>query len=293
MIAVIIATTGRASLIRPLLERLLAQTRPPDWILLAPARAGDLPEGLPDKAVVLPCVVGLASQRNMGLDWCAANTTLLSSEDNMVVFFDDDFVPRDDWLDQAARLFHDRPDVAGLTGRLLADGVKGPGLTHADADALLAASARGGQNTASLQAASLYGCNMAVRASVVKTLRFDEMLPLYAWQEDFDYSQRVARVGPVVQADTPIGVHLGVKGGRVSGLRFGYSQIANPLYLLSKGTMGPRKMLRLIGGNIAANLAKTPRPEPHVDRLGRLRGNAMAFRDLLLGRLDPRKITQM
>ena len=32
------------------------------------------------------------------------------------------------------------------------------------------------------------------------------------------------------------GVHLGNKRGRVSGLRFGYSQIANPIYLLQKGT---------------------------------------------------------
>ncbi len=30
---------------------------------------------------------------------------------------------------------------------------------------------------------------------------------------------------------------MGVKGGRISGDRLGYSQIVNPLYMLRKGTM--------------------------------------------------------
>jgi len=34
-------------------------------------------------------------------------------------------------------------------------------------------------------------------------------------------------------------------------------------------------------------------PEPWVDRRGRVRGNLMAFRDLLRGRLDPRRILEI
>jgi hypothetical protein len=42
--------------------------------------------------------------------------------------------------------------------------------------------------------------------------------------------------------------------------------------------------------NIAANALKTLRPEPWVDRRGRLLGNLRAIADLVTGRLDPRKV---
>ena len=300
MIGIIIATAGRPQLIQPLLACLARQTRRPDWIVLAPARPGDLPDGAEVTAaaegcevIVVPCVVGLASQRNRGLDWLLNNTEMFESEENIAVFFDDDFIARSDWLESATQVFEQHRDVVGLTGVLLGDGVKGAGLNHADADRLLSRQPHKPVAPESLRTATLYGCNMAIRASAARVNRFDEMLPLYAWQEDFDYSQRIASGGRVVQTPTAVGVHLGVKGGRVSGRRFGYSQIANPYYLLAKGTMGPLKALRLVGGNLTSNLMKLLFPEPHIDRMGRLKGNVLGFRDLLTGRLDPRRIMQL
>ncbi|AZO77314.1 hypothetical protein B5U98_17255 [Bosea sp. Tri-39] len=41
------------------------------------------------------------------------------------------------------------------------------------------------------------------------------------------------------------GVHRAVKRGRTSGLRVGYSQIANTVYLARKGTMRRLRALRL------------------------------------------------
>ena len=40
---------------------------------------------------------------------------------------------------------------------------------------------------------SAYGCNMVVRYSTARKVRFDETLPLYAWLEDRDYSHRVTK----------------------------------------------------------------------------------------------------
>jgi hypothetical protein len=42
-----------------------------------------------------------------------------------------------------------------------------------------------------------------------------------------------------------------------------------------------------------ANLARSLYPEPWVDRKGRLKGNAMALMDLVIGRISPRRILQL
>jgi hypothetical protein len=88
-------------------------------------------------------------------------------------------------------------------------------------------------------------------------------------------------------------VHLGVKRGRVSGVRFGYSQIANPLYLVRKGTGTGRWAANLIVRNVVANAALSLRPEPHIDRLGRLKGNLIAAGHLMRGRCDPEFIARL
>jgi hypothetical protein len=41
--------------------------------------------------------------------------------------------------------------------------------------------------------------------------------------------------------------------------------------------------------NLAANMVKTLRPEPFIDRGGRLSGNLKALGDLVTGRLRPEK----
>ena len=83
---------------------------------------------------------------------------------------------------------------------------------------------------------------------------------------------------------------LGTKRGRTSGVRFGYSQVANPIYLISKGTMSITFGTGTMLSNILANIAKMPAPEPYIDRAGRVVGNFRALRDMLLGRLHPTRI---
>ena len=140
-----------------------------------------------------------------------------------------------------------------------------------------------------------YGCNMAIRMAIINAtcLRFAENLPSYGWLEDVDFSRLAAHYGQVVSAKQLEGVHLGTKSGRSAGVRLGYSQIANPLYLMRKRTMSVPHATAQIGRNLVANLFKTWRPEPWVDRKGRLKGNIMAFHDLLKGRLAPQNIEML
>jgi succinoglycan biosynthesis transport protein ExoP len=88
-------------------------------------------------------------------------------------------------------------------------------------------------------------------------------------------------------------VHLGTKSGRQSGLRLGYSQIANPVYLVRKGSFAWCRAIRQIARNVAMNIAFSWRPEPYVDRRGRLRGNVIAIKDLARGQLHPLRILAM
>jgi GT2 family glycosyltransferase len=136
---------------------------------------------------------------------------------------------------------------------------------------------------------------MAVRiaAATAGRCRFDDRLPLYGWLEDVDFSRQIARRGRIVKLTAAQGVHLGIKQGRQSGIRLGYSQIANPIYLSRKGTCSRARALRLMSRNIAANCIRSLKPEPYIDRLGRATGNLRAFRDLLTGRLAPERILEL
>jgi GT2 family glycosyltransferase len=213
----------------------------------------------------------------------------LPSDADYVAFFDDDFVPDSEWLEACARIFEIDPAVACVTGQVLIDGILGPGLSFEQGETALRDAPRRPADWR-IEGYSPYGCNMAFRVSAIAGLRFDERLPLYGWLEDLDFGAQVARRrGKLVKVGAAAGVHLGVKGGRVAGSRLGYSQIANPVYLWRKGTMTGRAMLRQMARNMAANLARAARPEPFVDRRGRLRGNALALVDLARGVCRPER----
>jgi hypothetical protein len=181
-----------------------------------------------------------------------------------------------------------------LTGQTLADGVRTEGLTENQATAFLNGEAPPQSHWASgadeRDSDSVYGCNMAFIDTVIRAVRFDEALPLYGWQEDRDYTGMAKRLGRVIYFPDCRGVHLGVKSGRTSGIKLGYSQIANPIYLMKKGTMGHKIGLKFIGRALAANIVRSLSDHPFVDYRGRLRGNMRALLDVLLMRSDPRNI---
>lgn len=282
---VIIASVGRAALLRQTLGHLARQTRRPDGVVVVGAESGDVTglEAVDDLSLeVIFADRGLPIQRNAGLRH-------VRDRADLIVFFDDDFVPAPDYLAELESLFVTRPEVVGATGRLIADGIKSPGLSFADGLALIAADARPA-NGWEREMPALYGCNLSVRVSAAAGIWFDESLPLYGWQEDVDFSYQLGKRGTLLLTSRLNGVHLGAKAGRTSGKKLGYSQIANPVYLLQKKTI-PRKLAwKLMIRNVSANFIGAFRPESYVDRPGRVYGNLLALRDLITGRLHPTRI---
>ena len=290
ILVVCIATTGRAAVLTETLRELCRQTRRPDRVFVCPARSVDVEDAevsaLPLPLMIVPASApGLAAQRNR----------LLAAADDasLVLFLDDDFLPAPDYLAELEALFAARPDCVIATGHVLADGATNQGYSPDDGRAILQARPVPSRTLAPVFNA--YGCNMAVRWSALRgRCLFDEALPLYAWAEDVDFSRQAARYGTVLKAGALVGVHLAAKHGRVSGLRFGYSQIANQVYLARKGTLTVSGCLRKAAENVAANLVGAIRGhEPFVDRRGRLAGNLLGIRDVLTGRSSPGRILSL
>lgn len=289
-IAIAIATAGRREGLSETLAYLRRQTRVADALYIAPASDDDLePRALAD----YPCPThvvkgprGLPAQRNTIL-------RALGDED-IVVFFDDDYLPEPAFLVELEAVFERHPDMVICTGHVVADGANGPGIAFEEGMAII-------RNLRDLPAERLidtyggYGCNMAIRTRVLKqhAITFDEALPLYAWWEDIDLSRRVAPFGTIKQSFRLRGVHLGSKKGRSPGKRLGYSQVSNILYMAKKGSISKGVAARQISKNVLANIAKSFRPEPWVDRKGRLAGNLMAMADALRGVIDPGKILNL
>jgi glycosyltransferase involved in cell wall biosynthesis len=283
----VIATTGRPEIVKRVVTRLAAQTRAPDGVLVVGASPEDIAglEGTTDILETLISRRGLCRQRNAALDHLGDST-------DVIAFFDDDFVPADDFLAQLEALLSAQPDVVGATGILVADGAQGQPIGFDDAaDRLDRLGERPATNKSDCP--SLYGCNMAFRLSAAAGLRFDEKLPLYGWQEDVDFTHQLSWRGRLVRTSELTGVHMGARSGKTSGKRLGYSQIANIVYLWRKGTMVRWLGERLLFQNIVSNVVRSLWPEHDIDRRGRLIGNLLAIRDLLTGRIDPERIEAM
>lgn len=288
-IAVAIASLGRPDTLSEVLLTLKAQSRQPDIIVLSVTSQDDLPSlGNETNIHVIIGDKGSCAQRNKILDF-------LGNDYDFVVFCDDDYVPSKFALEQIEKYFENEPEIVGITGNVLQDGINGPGISFQDAckivedyDAAPPPPIRVLKETD-----GLYGCNMAIRASAIDGNRFDENLPFYGWLEDIDFAARIGAKGKLVHTTAFAGVHCGVKLARSPGLRLGYSQVANPIYLNRKGTLRWNKALKSVGRNFVANHVKMLRPEPWVDRGGRAKGNWLALTHLLMGKLTPTHIREL
>jgi len=289
-VAVVIASLGRPDLLNCMIKRMAAQSVPPKLLLFSTVTPQDLPEDFVEtehvKAIFAP--KGLTRQRNAALD-------LIGESCDIVLFYDDDFVPSLHAIENVSRFFAAHPDVVGATGHVLADGIKTEGISREDARKIVAArDAQGGYpDDIVCECDGLYGCNMAYRTSAVRDIRFDERLRLYGWQEDVDFAGALKGRGKIVWTRAFAGVHQGSKHGRTPGIRLGYAQIINPLYLVGKGTMPLGFALKLMSRNVLANHGKILFPEPWVDRLGRTKGNWIGLFDAVRGRLTPERIEEL
>ncbi|MDC9836305.1 glycosyltransferase family 2 protein [Rhizobium binxianense] len=285
-IAVGIASAGRPSILRETVDYLLSLPNQAERLIVCVPVIDDA-AGLaerPDVEVIVGSR-GLTSQRNRIIEAAAADTDIL-------IFLDDDFIPAATFLSRIAAVFAAKPDVAIATGEVLADGVLNGGLSMSKALQVLETAGEGAEKVTEVYNA--YGCNMAVRLAPVleHELTFDEQLPLYGWLEDVDFSRSIARYGRSVRVEGARGVHLGVRSGRQPGRRLGYSQVANPVYLIRKGTMSKGRAIAQIGRNILANASGLLFKDRLVDRWGRLNGNVLALSDLLIGHASPSRILE-
>lgn len=289
--AIGIPTRGRAPILRETLREVRRQRMPPDRVIVCHTGSDDV-EGLDaaDDIELIRRAPSSTGQRNAILDAAA--------DCDLVLFIDDDFLLSPRYLEVTAEVFLQDETVVASTGIPVADGVKGPGITVEDARAMIAADHAERDASAPsevMPAPHAYGCNMAVRIATLHAngIRFDERLPLYGWSEDMDFSYRLRRHGRIVKLARARGVHLGTKHWRSPGRKFGYSQVANPIYLWRKGSYSFGRAARSVGRNLAANTAKALWPEPWIDRRGRLVGNVIAFQDLLRGRLAPERVLEL
>jgi glycosyltransferase involved in cell wall biosynthesis len=294
-ISVVICSVGRPESIAAILPWISRQTHKPTEVVLVVTKEADLPPkhkleiGLPVEVIFSE--KGLPKQRNRGL-------VAVHERCDAVFFIDDDYMPSKTALEGIAHSFATFPSAVGVTGRLLADGIHTGGVSFDEAGEMIEAYERGeGARTKAPKAlkrnlVGLYGCNMAYRLDKIGVTWFDERLPLYGWQEDVDFASRVR--GEKIKSDALVGVHCGVKGGReTSGRLLGYSQVANPAYLIAKGSLPAGFAIKLMARNVIANHLKSLKPEPWIDRRGRVRGNWLALVDLLRGRSHPERILDM
>jgi len=290
--AVIVATRGRPDIVASLVKQLGEQTKPPAHIFIIASKDADVAKLDPSQTNLTIRIgrEGSTFQRNDGL-------ALAGSQFDSIVFFDDDFVPSRFWLERMEAIFAARPEVAGVTGDVLADGTRTAGIpldeARAMVDRLDGNPRQGGHVQDRFAYGSNVGCNMAYRYAAIHDLHFDEKLPLYAWHEDSDFRGLVERRGLFVRADDLWGVHLGHKSGRGSGVTLGYSQVANAVYLAQKGTVPSLFLAQIAAKNVIINALRSFRPEPFVDRKGRLKGNMIALFDMLRGRLAPDRILRL
>lgn len=286
-IAIVIASVGRPTELGRWVEHVRRQTVQPVSLVYSVTKPQDLPpqEQIPDHVTVLLSEPGLPIQRNAGL------AAAIGSSD-IIAFFDDDYVPSSYCIADIDALFAAHPEIVGANGMLLADGINSAGIDYDEAARLVASrDAQPRDPAISFQElGGLYGCNMVYRTSAIGEDRFDEKLPLYAWQEDIDFAARIARRGRLVKTNAFYGVHQGVKGARLPGVRLGYSQIVNPIYLARKGTLPSGDAARMMIKNVLVNHFRAPFPEPWIDRWGRAKGNWLAIWDIVRGRDHPRNI---
>lgn len=280
--AVVLASAGRAGLLAHVVTDLADQTCPDFVRVISVPDEQSLPADR-DGWQVVTGARGLAAQRNAGL-------AALSGVD-VVFFFDDDAVVRPDYIENALGFLAAHPGVVGLTGRVLLDGATRGEVPLTHARDVVATSDR--QPTGRWRSTrQLYGCNFAFRTAAAPQPAFDARLPLYSWLEDHDFARRLMPAGRLAVVEDCVVVHrAAASGGRTEHVRLGYSQVMNPVHLKVKGSFPLWLMLYELGRPVLKNLVRAAAGRESHWRRRRLRGNALAFRDALAGRITPERIT--
>ena len=124
-IVVIIASRGRPADLKLWLEHVARQSLMPNAMIWAVHSDDDLPSGewrsRPNSPIVCKSDPGLTKQRNAAL-------RIVPPETNIVAFFDDDYIPSSYCIEGIVNVFKLYPLAIGITGVILADGIKTVGI---------------------------------------------------------------------------------------------------------------------------------------------------------------------
>jgi hypothetical protein len=131
-IAIVIASTGRPVELGRWSDHVRRQTLPPSALVYAVAKPTDLPRSseLQGAVAVVASDPGLPIQRNAGLE------AVIRSND-IIAYFDDDYVPSSYCVEGIDHFFRMHPDVAAANGMLLADGINSAGIPYEEATELV------------------------------------------------------------------------------------------------------------------------------------------------------------
>ncbi len=227
--AAVVASKGRAGILRETLESIQRLNGAPKIVVVVP-RVTDLCDlsAYPEiETIVGPD--GATFQRNAGI--AALNLDDL----DIVFFFDDDVEVHPEYLTRVGAMMDACPEIVAGSGRALRDG----GVTREEARSAVACWQATGENHLRTEGKHwvLYGCNMFIRAAVLKDVRFDENLPSFAFAEDYEISIRLRRIGIVGRLNNAVCAHLKAPSGRAHLRRVSYAMIANNLYFLHNGSV--------------------------------------------------------
>jgi GT2 family glycosyltransferase len=293
-ISVVIASKGRPDFVSETIENLERQTLKPKEIIIVVPSKDDLPtKQWGDDVQYIVGPLGLTVQRNKGIE-AISNTVAY------VGFFDDDFEPKADYLEQAVAFMNANASVVGISGRILVDG----GVSRDEAKKLIA-SYKPGVNPRGMFYSQgkhhiLYGCNMIIRRDALNYEKFDENLPFYSYGEDYDLSIRLEQYGLIGRFAGCVGVHLETPGGRVREVLRGYSFVANNWYFLKKGVMHLPRLkawvrfwLICFGKSTLTSVWNLLKGDRSLDWSGRLKGQLLALKDIFQGCCHPGRIKEL
>ncbi len=246
-IAFVVATKDRPEELRRLWESLLAQTRPPDEVVVVDASAAPSPLSAPrpERPVlrhVRSAVASAALQRNLGVDAVGPDVGLIG-------FLDDDAVLEEDAVEEMLRFFDAfGPELGGAGFNLTnhpAPAFSGIKRTPLVESLGLYARRRGAVTPSGFQ--TMIGTVEATawtdwlpstaavwRREIFRGHRFDEWYSGYSYLEDLDFSYRAGRVYRLAVCAAARYRHLPAPGGRGSGYEFGIREVLNRVHFVRK-----------------------------------------------------------
>jgi GT2 family glycosyltransferase len=284
---VIICSVNPAAILHDTLLGLMQQTVRPDSMILSLCDE----DSVLQETKALPGVRCVFGPQGSSIQ---RNTAIPFAHTPYVLFLDDDVELASDYIEQMERVFAADASIAAASGKVVADGATGGKGIDRETAIKAVLEYKGSRECTGIKIQEFYGCNMFVRSEVLLTERFDEHLPLYGWLEDRDFLWRCSKHGTMVRNQAAVIAHLATRSGRTSDVRYGYTKIANPFYMWRKSVLSglPELIVMFWMKTTFANVIRAimPKQPQTANYRKRLKRNFLAYRDLLLFRLDPQNI---